>query len=101
MVWTTTASRLRGGPVRLILGAGRVRVLTAQQLERGDSDFVGRFGEGQGKWQLFVSSSTPIQVMNLMLSETGNLTNHSGSSLVSADPGFRARWPTTSPSRPT
>ena len=77
------------GPVRLTLEAGKVRVLTAQQLERGDSDFVGRFGEGRGKWRLFVSSSTPIQVMNLMLSETGNLTNHSGSSLVAPDPGFR------------
>ena len=35
----------------------------------------GRFDVGSGKWQLFVSADQPIQVMSLLLSPTGNLTN--------------------------
>ena len=36
---------------------------------------TGQFGAGSGKWQLFVTSDEPIQVMSLLLSPTGNLTN--------------------------
>ena len=43
-------------------------MLSAQQLEEGDTGFSGRFGNGAGKWQLFVSADRPIQVMSLLYS---------------------------------
>ena len=64
-----------GGDVRLTLPPRSARLLTAQELESGSEDVSGRFGAGSGKWQLFVSSDRPIQVMSLLLSPTGNLTN--------------------------
>ena len=64
------------GSVRLTLPAGEARMITAQQLESGHDTLNGRFGDGAGKWQLFVSAHRSIQVMNLLLnSEDGNLTN--------------------------
>ena len=65
-----------GGNVRLTLPAGEARMITSQQLESGHDTLNGRFGDGAGKWQLFVSAHRSIQVMNLLLnSEDGNLTN--------------------------
>ena len=63
------------GEVSLTLRAGEARMLTAQQLEYGGSGFDGRFGDGSGKWQLFVSARAPLQVMSLMLNRTGSITN--------------------------
>ena len=63
------------GAVRLTLAAGAGRMLTAVQLEQGDTDFDGRFGDGADKWRLSVSADRPIQVMSLMQSPTGHLTN--------------------------
>ena len=67
------------GDVRLTLPAGEARTITAQELERGGAGFNGRFGDGSGKWQLSVSANRPIQVMSLLESPTGNLTNLSTS----------------------
>ena len=64
-----------GGVVRLTLPAGAAHLLTAEELEQGSEEFSGRFDVGSGKWQLFVSADQPIQVMSLLLSPTGNLTN--------------------------
>ena len=64
-----------GGDVRLALPARAARLLTAQELEQGADGVSGQFGAGSGKWQLFVTSDEPIQVMSLLLSPTGNLTN--------------------------
>ena len=64
-----------GGDVHLTLPARSARLLTAQELEKGADGVSGRFGAGSGKWQLFVSSDRPVQVMSLLLSPTGNLTN--------------------------
>ena len=64
-----------GGVVRLTLPAGAAHLLTAEELEQGSDEFSGRFGVGSGKWQLFVSANRPIQIMSLLLSPTGNLTN--------------------------
>ena len=61
--------------VRLTLSPGAARALTAQQLETGDSEFAGRFGDGTGKWRLFVSADRPLLVMSLLENPTGNLTN--------------------------
>ena len=79
-----------GGAVRLTLAAGAARVLNAQALEEGGSDFEGRFGDGEGKWRLSVSADHPIRVMNLLQSPTGNLTNLSTSPAVLAT-SYRGR----------
>ena len=63
------------GNVRIELPAGAARTVTAQALESGGPDVEGRFGDGAGKWQLFVSADGDIEVMNLLQSVTGNLTN--------------------------
>ena len=78
---TITAHDDRGDPaagtVRLSLPAGAARRLNSHQLERGGSGFDGRFGsDGYGRWQVFVSATRPIWVMNLMRSpDTGYMTN--------------------------
>ena len=60
-------------------------MLTARQLEQGGSGLSGRLGDGAGKWQLTVSASSPIQVMSLMRSTTGLLSNLSrGGGMVPA-----------------
>ena len=63
------------GEVRLELPAGAARAVTAQALESGGAGLDGRFGDGAGKWQLFVSADGAIEVMSLLQSATGNLTN--------------------------
>ena len=65
--------------VRLTLPGGGARTVTAQELESGGSDLVGRFGDGAGKWHLFVSAEHPVQLLNMLRSPTGNLTNLSTS----------------------
>ena len=70
------------GMVSFDLPADGARMLSAEELEQGsdDSTFEGRLGDGHNKWQLFVSADQPIQVMSLLLSESGHLTNLSTSS---------------------
>ena len=82
------------GNVLLTVPAGEARMITAQQLESGDSALTGRFGDGTGKWTLLVSANGSLQVMNLMFSATtGNLTNLSTTpyephgSAFACDPG--------------
>lgn len=49
---------------------------SAQELELGGHHRLdGALGNGAGKWQLFVSSSETIQVMSIMRSPTGHLSN--------------------------
>ena len=59
------------------LPADAARMLSAQEIEKvsDDSTFDGQLGDGAGKWQLFVSADRPIQVMSLLLGQSGNLTN--------------------------
>ena len=66
------------GEVRLTLPPGTARTLTSKQLETGGAELEGRFGDGAGKWQLFISADGAIQVMNLLQSATGHLANLSG-----------------------
>ncbi|MYH14533.1 MAG: hypothetical protein F4149_05095 [Gammaproteobacteria bacterium] len=64
-----------GGTVRLIVPAGKSRTLSAQALEAGNPGFVGRLGNGAGRWRLIVSADQHVRVMNLLESPTGHLTN--------------------------
>ena len=64
------------GAVTLTLPIREARSLTAAQLERGDpASFDGRLGDGEGKWRLTISADRPIEVMSLLQSSTGHLTN--------------------------
>ena len=77
------------GAVRLTLAADTARTLSAQALEAGAEGFEGRFGDGAGKWQVFVSADRPIQVMSLLASP-GNLVNLSagpGDDVIRGGPG--------------
>ena len=64
--------------VEVTVPAGASRVLSAAELESGGDDFTGALGTGSGKWQLMVSSEQAIEVMSLLSSPTGHLTNLSG-----------------------
>lgn len=61
--------------VELQLEAGSARMLSASDLEDGSDDLTGAFGDGEGKWRLFVASDDEIHVVNLLDSETGDLSN--------------------------
>lgn len=74
------------GDVRLTLPAGAARMLSAQQLEQGGSGLSGRLGDGDGKWQLFVSARTPIRIMSMMQTRSGHLTNLSTAPLQTSHP---------------
>ena len=74
------------GEIRLILPAGESRKITAQQLESGGDNLTGSFGDGSGKWTLFVSSDHSIQVMSMLQSSDGNLTNLSRTPYVEHEP---------------
>ena len=63
------------GDVTLDLDAGAAQMLTARQLEEGGEGLSGRLGDGTGKWQLSVSSNSPVQVMSLIQSTSGLLAN--------------------------
>ena len=66
------------GSVSLDLDAGMARILTASELESGESphtQLTGDLGDGKGKWRLSVSADRLIQVMSLLELQTGYLTN--------------------------
>ena len=65
----------------LVLQPGEARMVTAQQLEAGDDTLTGALGEGTGKWRLLVTANQAIQVMSLLRSPTGHLSNLSPSAV--------------------
>ena len=67
--------RSPGGAVEVEVPAGASRTLGAAELESGGSGFTGSLGTGTGKWRLVVSSEQAIEVMSLLSSPTGHLTN--------------------------
>ena len=84
-----------GGDVRISLPADAARLYSAEDLEDGHSDFEGSLGAGSGKWQLFVSADRPIQVMSLMSTPTGHITNLSsttGDAIIRGGPGGDELW---------
>ena len=61
--------------VTLSLAGGALRTVSAEELESGEGLGGGALGTGSGKWRLTVSSEQPIEVMSLLSTPTGHLTN--------------------------
>ena len=74
------------GDVTIDLDAGAARMLTARQLEEGGEGLSDRLGDGTGKWQLSISSNRPVQVMSLIQSSSGLLSNLSRGQAESPPP---------------
>ncbi|MDE0002582.1 MAG: hypothetical protein OXQ29_07795 [Rhodospirillaceae bacterium] len=64
-----------GDIVEVSVPPGAVRSYTSAELESGTPGFGGALGTGSGKWQLFIASDRPIDVMSLLESPTGHITN--------------------------
>ena len=70
-----------GTTARFAVPARGARMVSARELESEDArgeelrDLAGALGVGTGKWRLVVNSDRPIQVMSLLASPTGHLTN--------------------------
>ena len=69
------------GRVHVTLPGGAACTISARELESGEVSgpcqraTSGRFGDGEGKWQLLINADRPIQVMNLMRGPNGDLSN--------------------------
>ena len=87
--------RESSGSVQLTLPELQSRTLSAQQLEMGAEGLEGSLGNGNGKWQLLVESDEPIEVLNLLQSPSGHLTN------LSSAPGYGDVAASSAPSRAT
>ena len=63
--------------VEFSIDAGAAVLISSQQLEAGDAGaFTGRLGNGAGKWRFEVSGGgQPLQVMSLLSTGSGHLTN--------------------------
>ena len=70
------------GDITLTVPAGAATEITAQQLEAGADHFDGRFGDGHGKWRLFIEADQDIQAMSLLESPTGHIANLSSGTAV-------------------
>ena len=70
-----------GGEIQLTVPPRGAKRLSAQELESGAPGLSGRFDDGEGKWQLFVSADGDIELVSLLQTPTGHLTNLSISSL--------------------
>ena len=85
-----------GGQLRLTLGPGTSRWLTASALETGAADLSGTFGIAADHWRLSVRSSAPIEVMPFSTGFGGELANLSSGreSFVSPASTLDTRTPT-------
>ena len=63
------------GQIEFELVGGHSLTLDAVDLEQGHSELMGQLGNGSGRWKLWVSADQPINVISLMLSPTGHLSN--------------------------
>ena len=70
------AGRSPGTAVRVSLAGGVSRTLGALELESGQGEgLTGALGDGDGRWRLLVASERPIEVMSLLSSPVGYLSN--------------------------
>ena len=69
-----------GTAVEFEVLAGASRTVSSVELESGEGEGLnGQLGDGKGKWRLVVTSDVPVEVMSLLSSPTGHLTNLSTS----------------------
>ena len=73
-----------GAAVALSVEGGASRTVSAQALESGEG-VSGALGTGSGRWRLVVNADRPIEVMSLLSSPTGHLTNLSTAPSRAAD----------------
>ena len=64
-----------GGEARLTISAGEAVTIWADELENGGELLEGALGDGKGKWRLTVTADRPVDVMSLLESPTGHLSN--------------------------
>ena len=76
-----------GSDVRLMVPSGASRTVTSEELESGTEGLDGALGDGVGKWRLIVKSGKRLQVMSLLESPTGHLTNLSSTDLDNTSTG--------------
>ncbi|MBV1905031.1 MAG: hypothetical protein KUG75_03060 [Pseudomonadales bacterium] len=76
-----------GGEVMFDLGAQQSKQINAADLESGNigKGLVGMLGDGTGRWRLTVSADVDIQVMSLVRTPDGFLTNLSRTTPVSGN----------------
>lgn len=82
------------GKVRLTLAANESKEVSSLALERGEG-LHGMFGDGKGKWQLYVSADGPVFAQSLMRSADGQLTNLSRTYLGGEDQAadsYKLNW---------
>ena len=84
--WDDNGRAAPYGNIHLTVSAGEVRTFTTLQLEIGEKRLKGRFGDGAGKWRLSVASEQPLEVMSLLESPTGDLTNLSSAGGAALEP---------------
>ena len=65
------------GEFTLTIPAGGAQTVKSSDLEAGNAESDG-IGDGRGKWSLDIQSDVPIEVVNLMSTVSGHLTNLSG-----------------------
>ena len=76
-----------GSEVVVSVAAGAARTLMSQELESGGAHgVIGALGTGTGKWRLAATSDHPVEMMSLLKSPTGHVTNLSttGTGVMSA-----------------
>ena len=69
---------MRSPDVQLQIASGAAREVTAAELEGREQNadgLVGSLGDGERKWQLFITADRPIHVMSLLERAAGHLTN--------------------------
>ena len=68
------------GSVSFTLAANESKQMTSQDLENGNisKGLIGSLGDGEGKWQLTVTSVLNLEVMSLIRTQDGFQTNLSG-----------------------
>ena len=71
-----------GGEVEITIPPGATCTVSSRALETGDGiacEATGWLGNGTGKWRLFIAADRPIDVLNLLVSRAGHITNLSTS----------------------
>ena len=72
---TDDAGRPAQDEVRISIPPAGSKTVAADELESGEPELTGAFGDGAGKWRLIVQSPPPILGMSLLASPRGYLTN--------------------------